>query len=77
MIKRELEPNPKGNGCMRTIYTQVKNSDKKIVRITMLIDKHDCGIEFDNRLVTTPWLMKNFLELFRLNPSSDYESFKT
>lgn len=74
--KTRVRAKCKGEGCMWTIYAKVQNSDNKTVRVNTLIDKHDCGIVFDNRLVTAPWLAKNFLEQFRLNPNMDYESFR-
>lgn len=59
------------------IYAKVKNSDNKTIRINTLVDKHDCGIVFDNKLVTSRWLASHFLEHFRLNSNMDYTSFKS
>lgn len=44
--------------------------------INTLIDKHDCGIVFDNKHVTSTWLDNHFLDQFRLNPNLDYQNFK-
>lgn len=66
----------RGLGCKWVIYARVQNSDNRTVRINTLVDKHNCGIVFDNKHVTSPWLSKHFMEQFRLNPSMDYQSFR-
>ena len=59
------------------IYAKLKNSNNKTIRINTLVDKHDCGIVFDNKLATSRWLASHFSEYFRLNPNMDYTSFKS
>ena len=53
-----------------------QKSDNKSLRINTLIDEHDCGIVFDNKLVTSSWLARHFFDQFRMNPNLDYQTFK-
>ena len=63
-------------GCPWTLYARIKGPDTNTVRVNTLVDDHNCGIVFDNRLVTSQWLAKHFIEQFRLNPHMDYSCFK-
>jgi hypothetical protein len=65
-----------GKGCNWMLYAKVQKSDNKTVRVNTLVDKHNCGIVFNNRLLTAPWLANHFIENFRLNPNMDYQSFR-
>ena len=46
------------------------------MRINTLIDKHECGLVFYNKLVNSKWLGNHFIDPFRLNPNLDYQNFK-
>jgi len=65
-----------GKGCNWTLYAKVQNSDNRTMRINTLLDNYECGLVFDNKLVTSKWLSVEFLEYFRLNPNMDYQNFK-
>jgi len=74
--KTRLRAVCKGRGCGWVLYARVVGSDNKTVRVNTLVDTHDCGIVFYNKLVTCTWLSEKFFDQFRLNPSMEYNCFK-
>ncbi|XP_062074277.1 uncharacterized protein LOC133778393 [Humulus lupulus] len=67
----------RGKGCPWVLYArQQKGVDNKSFRVNTLVDRHECGIVFNNRLVDSTWLGNHFLEQFRMNPSMSFKCFK-
>ncbi|XP_030509786.1 uncharacterized protein LOC115724609 isoform X1 [Cannabis sativa] len=74
--KHRLRAKCKAEGCKWFIYARLVSGDNNTVRVNKLNNEHDCGIVFDNKLVTSSWLASHYLEQFRLNPNMQYEAFR-
>uniref|UniRef100_A0A803QCI4 Uncharacterized protein n=1 Tax=Cannabis sativa TaxID=3483 RepID=A0A803QCI4_CANSA len=65
----------KAKGCGWYIYGRLQ-SGKKTIRVNKFEGIHDCGLIFDNKLVTSAWLAKHFLDQFRIHPNMEYQGFQ-
>ncbi|XP_062089420.1 uncharacterized protein LOC133795950 [Humulus lupulus] len=67
----------RGEGCEWMMFALVHGGrDSCTFKVKTLIDKHTCGLVFNNIHVNTTWLAKHFLDHFRLNPSMTYAAYK-
>ncbi|XP_062100812.1 uncharacterized protein LOC133806743 [Humulus lupulus] len=73
--QRRVRAKCKSEGCNWVIYARVQLSDKRSFRVNTLVDRHTCGLVFNNKHATSNWLAKHYLEQFRINPNLTYTGF--
>ncbi|KAM6543142.1 hypothetical protein CsatB_007589 [Cannabis sativa] len=67
----------KAPGCKWMLFASLINKiEGKTMKVKKLENEHTCGMVFNNKKVNSAWLVKHFLDEFRLDPNMQYSTFR-